>query len=194
MAIIFYKILLGIHPFAATNQAKYATITNLGDKIKEGRYKQPPHFIDQHYQKEWELLEQNHYETLEQIDASSNRQKVQAKIEEEQRFINKRQRIINDIKLEKDAALNHRDIGIKLAESTVNNYCDTLKSITENLENKVFAINSNYATKYQALLDEIDRDRELKQQNINNVEQQFWLGFNVLKMSNLEELLGVKFC
>lgn len=38
MAIIFYKILLGIHPFAATSQGKYETATGLGEKLKHGLY------------------------------------------------------------------------------------------------------------------------------------------------------------
>jgi serine/threonine protein kinase len=38
MAIIFYKILLGIHPFAATSQGVYETATGLGEKLKHGLY------------------------------------------------------------------------------------------------------------------------------------------------------------
>jgi serine/threonine protein kinase len=38
MAIIFYKILLGIHPFAATTKGKYETATGLGEKLKNGLY------------------------------------------------------------------------------------------------------------------------------------------------------------
>lgn len=38
MAIIFYKILLGIHPFAATTQGAYETVVGLGDKLKHGLY------------------------------------------------------------------------------------------------------------------------------------------------------------
>ena len=38
MAIIFYKILLGIHPFAATTQGTYETVVGLGDKLKHGLY------------------------------------------------------------------------------------------------------------------------------------------------------------
>jgi len=48
MAIIFYKILLGIHPFAATTQGVYETATGLGEKLKHGLYvhnnKQQAHF------------------------------------------------------------------------------------------------------------------------------------------------------
>jgi serine/threonine protein kinase len=38
MAIIFYKILLGIHPFAATTKGKYERATGLGEKLKNGLY------------------------------------------------------------------------------------------------------------------------------------------------------------
>ncbi|CAA6804499.1 MAG: Serine/threonine protein kinase [uncultured Aureispira sp.] len=38
MAIIFYKILLGIHPFAATTKGRYETATGLGEKLKHGLY------------------------------------------------------------------------------------------------------------------------------------------------------------
>lgn len=38
MAIIFYKILLGIHPFAATSKGEYEEAVGLGDKLKHGLY------------------------------------------------------------------------------------------------------------------------------------------------------------
>lgn len=38
MAIIFYKILLGIHPFAATTKGEYEKATGLGEKLKHGLY------------------------------------------------------------------------------------------------------------------------------------------------------------
>lgn len=38
MAIIFYKILLGIHPFAATTKGKYENANGLGEKLKHGLY------------------------------------------------------------------------------------------------------------------------------------------------------------
>jgi serine/threonine protein kinase len=38
MAIIFYKILLGIHPFAATSKGEYERATGLGEKLKHGLY------------------------------------------------------------------------------------------------------------------------------------------------------------
>lgn len=38
MAVIFYKILLGVHPFAATTKGKYEMATGLGEKLKHGLY------------------------------------------------------------------------------------------------------------------------------------------------------------
>lgn len=38
MAIIFYKILLGIHPFAATAKGQHEQVTGLGEKIQHGLY------------------------------------------------------------------------------------------------------------------------------------------------------------
>lgn len=38
MAVIFYKILLGIHPFAASTKGKYENANGLGEKLKYGLY------------------------------------------------------------------------------------------------------------------------------------------------------------
>ena len=38
MAVIFYKILLGIHPFAATAKGEFSGIDTLGEKIKNGLF------------------------------------------------------------------------------------------------------------------------------------------------------------
>lgn len=38
LAVIFYRILYGVHPFAATTGAQFESLTSLGDKIKEGLF------------------------------------------------------------------------------------------------------------------------------------------------------------
>lgn len=42
LAIIFYRILYGIHPYAATSRSPYQNATSLGDKIKEGLFVHNP--------------------------------------------------------------------------------------------------------------------------------------------------------
>ncbi|MCH2044581.1 MAG: hypothetical protein MK212_10730 [Saprospiraceae bacterium] len=42
LAVIFYKILFGIHPFAASNTAPYDQLTTLSDKIREGLFVHAP--------------------------------------------------------------------------------------------------------------------------------------------------------
>lgn len=43
LAVIFYRLLFGIHPFAATAHAPYDQLTDLGDKIKAGLFVHAPH-------------------------------------------------------------------------------------------------------------------------------------------------------
>lgn len=38
LAVIYYRLLMGVHPFAASSEAPYDTLTSLGDKIKEGLF------------------------------------------------------------------------------------------------------------------------------------------------------------
>ncbi len=47
LAVIFYRLLFGIHPFAATAGAPYEELTALGDKIKAGLFVHHPHHSDQ---------------------------------------------------------------------------------------------------------------------------------------------------
>jgi DNA-binding helix-hairpin-helix protein with protein kinase domain len=42
LAVIFYRILYGVHPFAATTGGEYESLTSLGDKIKEGLFVHHP--------------------------------------------------------------------------------------------------------------------------------------------------------
>ncbi len=42
LAVIFYRLLFGIHPFAATAHAPYDQLTDLGDKIKAGLFVHAP--------------------------------------------------------------------------------------------------------------------------------------------------------
>lgn len=38
LAVIYYRMLMGVHPFAASSAAPYDNLTSLGDKIKEGLF------------------------------------------------------------------------------------------------------------------------------------------------------------
>ncbi|MCP4438532.1 MAG: serine/threonine protein kinase [Aureispira sp.] len=38
LAVIYYRLLMGVHPFAASSAAPYDVLTSLGDKIKEGLF------------------------------------------------------------------------------------------------------------------------------------------------------------
>ena len=42
LAVIFYRLLFGVHPFAATAHAPYEQLTDLGDKIKAGLFVHNP--------------------------------------------------------------------------------------------------------------------------------------------------------
>ncbi len=46
MAVIFYRLLYGIHPYAATSKGRYQNMTDLGDKIKAGLFVHNPNSAD----------------------------------------------------------------------------------------------------------------------------------------------------
>jgi len=153
--------------------------------------------IDKQHKIAWEKLEKSYHQQLKKIDQAfaNDKQsvdKVAAKKKAEQRFVAKRQYIIDTLKKEKKAAEEHCATIQQQAKTNVKNYSQQLLAIEEETLNKKMTIERGYNKQFRKLLAQLEAEMSNKNKKILKLQEETTANYRQLVKTALPEQLAHK--
>ncbi|BDS11757.1 protein kinase domain-containing protein [Aureispira anguillae] len=129
--------------------------------------------IDAEHQAIWQDLEYKFYEELDLISKNVSFQRVKAKKEAEDRFVEARQKIIDAIQAQKKETNQYYEAQQKIIKDSVHNYCEQLDAIESLALNKKMLLNQRLDLKYKTLLSEMELEQMALKKALTTLEKDF---------------------